>query len=56
MEPYAGANPVERLVSRVTLAFFDRYVLGQPGAAATMKRLGNVNGFAALVSGGQPPP
>ena len=56
MEPYAGTNPVERLVSRVTLAFFDRYVLGQAGAAATMKRLGNVSGFAALVSGGQPPP
>jgi predicted dienelactone hydrolase len=56
MEPYAGTNPVERLVSRVTLAFFDRYVLGQAGAAATMKRLGNVSGFAALVSDGHPPP
>jgi fermentation-respiration switch protein FrsA (DUF1100 family) len=56
MEPYAGTNPVERLVSRVTLAFFDRYVLGQAGAAAKMTRYGNVSGFAALVSGGQPPP
>src|SRR6516162_8635062 len=56
MEPYAGTNPVERLVSRVTLAFFDRYVLGQAGAAAKMARYGNVSGFATLVSGGQPPP
>jgi len=32
--PYVGSNPVERLVARVTLAFFDRYVLGQAGALA----------------------
>ena len=56
MEPYAGTNPVERLVSRVTLAFFNRYVLGQAGAAAKMAHYGNVSGFAALVSGGQSPP
>lgn len=56
MVPYSGSNPVERVVARVTLAFFDRYVLGQVGAAATMMRHGNVSGFAALVSGGQPPP
>src|SRR5215469_2127246 len=41
MEPYAGTNPVERLVSRVTLAFFNRYVLGQAGAAAKMAHYGN---------------
>ena len=29
--PYEGTNPVERLTARVTLAFFDRYVLGQAG-------------------------
>ena len=28
MTPYTGANPVERLVARVTLAFFNQYVLG----------------------------
>ena len=54
--PYQGTNPVERLTARVTLAFFDRYVLGQPDALETMTRDGNVTGTAALVSGGQPPP
>jgi dienelactone hydrolase len=54
--PYQGTNPVERLTARVTLAFFDRYVLGQPDALQTMTRDGNVTGTAALVSGGQPPP
>ena len=55
MIPYTGANPVERLVARVTLAFFNRYLLGQPGALATMTRDGNVSG-AVLVSGGESPP
>jgi len=54
--PYEGTNPVERLVARVTLAFFDRYVLGQAAALRTMTRDGNVAGAAALVSGGRPPP
>jgi dienelactone hydrolase len=56
MIPYMGTNPVERLVARVTLAFFDRYVLGQAGALAAMTREGNVSGIAALVSGEQLPP
>jgi dienelactone hydrolase len=54
--PYWGTNRVERLVARVTLAFLDRFVLGQASALATMKRDGNVRGNAALVSGRQPPP
>jgi dienelactone hydrolase len=54
--PYQGTNPAERLVARVTLAFFDRYVLGQADALQTMTRDGNVTGTAALVSGGQTPP
>ena len=54
--PYTGTNPVERLVARVTLAFFNRYVLGQAGALATMTREGNVSGAAVLVSGSEPPP
>jgi len=54
--PYWGTNPVERLVARVTLAFFDRFVLGQVAAGATMNRDGNVPGRAALVSGGRLPP
>ena len=56
LEPYVGTNPVERLTVRVSIAFFDRYVLGQAGAQATMTRDGNVRGAAALVSGGAPPP
>ncbi len=56
MTPYTGANPVERLVARVTLAFFNRYLLGQAGALATMTRDGNVSGAAVLASGGDPPP
>jgi dienelactone hydrolase len=56
LTPYQGTNPVERLTARVTLAFFDRYVLGQPDALETMTRDGNITGTAALVSGGQPPP
>ena len=54
--PYQGTNPVERVTARVTLAFFDRYVLGQADALKTMTRDGNVTGTAALVSGGQTPP
>jgi predicted dienelactone hydrolase len=54
--PYWGTNRVERLVARVTLAFFDRYVLGQASALVTMRRDGNVRGQAALVSGRRPPP
>lgn len=54
--PYVGTNQVEQLVARVTLAFFDRYVLGQADALATMTRDGNVSGTAALVSDGHSPP
>jgi predicted dienelactone hydrolase len=56
MVPYTGTNPVEQLVARVTLAFFDRYVLGHARALAAMTQEGNVSGVAALVSGGEPPP
>ena len=45
---------MERLLARVTLAFFDRYVLGQADALQTMTRDGNVTGTASLVSGGPP--
>jgi dienelactone hydrolase len=56
MVPYTGTNPVERLVARVTLAFFNRYVLGRVSAVATMRRDGDISGAAALFSGGQLPP
>jgi len=55
MLPYAGTNRVERLVARVTLAFFNRYVLGQAGALATMAQQASAGG-AGLASGGHPPP
>ena len=56
LTPYTGTNPVERLVAGVTLAFFNRYVLGQASALASMTRDGNISGAAVLVSGGEPPP
>jgi predicted dienelactone hydrolase len=56
LPPYEGSNPTERLVARVTLAFFDQYVQGRAAAQETMTRDGNVAGTAKLVSGGQPPP
>ncbi len=54
--PYWGANRTERIVAAATLAFFDRYVLGEAGALTAMTRDGNVRGAAALVSGGSLPP
>src|SRR5215472_17418344 len=57
MVPYTGDNPVERLVARITLAFFDRYVLGHAGALTTMRQAASGSGgLAALGSGGQLPP
>jgi len=53
--PYQGTNPVERLVAQVTLAFFDRYLLGQAGALERMTRDGDSSGTAVLASGGQLP-
>ena len=54
--PYWGTNRVEQIVAAVTLAFFNRYVLGETSALATMTRDGNVRAAAALVSGGRLPP
>jgi predicted dienelactone hydrolase len=56
MVPYAADDPVERLVARVTLAFFARYLLGQRSALTAMTRDGDQPGISAMVSGGQPPP
>ena len=53
--PYWGTNQVEQIVARVTLAFFNRYVLAEAGALGVMTRDGNVRGAAALVSGGHLP-
>jgi len=54
--PYWGTSDVERIVVRVTLAFFDRYVLGQRAALAAMTKDGDVPGTAALVAAGRPVP
>jgi fermentation-respiration switch protein FrsA (DUF1100 family) len=57
MVPYTGDNSVERLVARITLAFFDRYVLGHAGALTTMTQAASGSGgLAALGSGGELPP
>jgi dienelactone hydrolase len=57
MVPYTGDNPVERLVARISLAFFDRYILGHAGALTTMRQAADSSGgAAALDSGGQLPP
>ena len=56
MIPYTGDNPVERLVARVTLAFFDRYLLGDKAAMSTIRRTADSSGIAALDSGGRLPP
>ena len=50
--PYWGADKVERIVARVTLAFFNRFVLRHAAAGPQMKRDGDVSGLAALFSGG----
>jgi predicted dienelactone hydrolase len=56
MIPYAEDDSVERLVARVTLAFFARYVLGQPGALTAMSHDSDHPGISALYSGSQPAP
>jgi hypothetical protein len=54
--PYWGTNQVEQVVARVTLAFFDGYVLGQSRARSAMAADGDVPGVATLASGSQPAP
>jgi dienelactone hydrolase len=54
-EPYWGTNRFERVVARVTLAFFNRYVLGRAAAGPDMRRYGDVAGVAALFSHGRGP-
>jgi dienelactone hydrolase len=51
-EPYWGVNPDEKIVARVTLAFFDRYALGRARQASVMRRDGNAPGVAALHENG----
>jgi dienelactone hydrolase len=55
MVPYTGDNTVERLVARVTLAFFDRYLLGDKEALTAATRAADSSGIAVLDSGGRLP-
>jgi len=50
--PYWGTNTYERIVARVTLAFFNRYVLGHRPAGRAMRGSGNVRHIARLFSHG----
>lgn len=56
--PYWGTNSYEQIVAGVTLAFFDRYLLGRRRAGSIMRTQGNVPGLAALFTdgGGSLPP
>ncbi|MGO9295000.1 MAG: alpha/beta hydrolase family protein [Streptosporangiaceae bacterium] len=56
LTPYEGSNPQERLVAGVTVAFLNRYVMGQQTARAAMSQRANVPGVAHLYSKGRPPP
>ncbi len=51
-EPYWGINRYEKVTVRVTLAFFDRYVLGQDRAGPDMGKEGNKVHLAALYRAG----
>jgi dienelactone hydrolase len=51
-EPYWGINRYEKITVRVTLAFFDRYVLGEAKQAAKMSKQGNQGHLAALYKAG----
>lgn len=50
--PYWGVNRYEQVVAGVTLAFFDRFVLGQAAGARAMRQAGNVPGLSALYRNG----
>ena len=46
--PYTGEQPQLAIVERVTIAFLDRYLKGEPGALARMEAAGHVPGLASL--------
>ena len=54
-EPYWGANAYERVVVRVTLAFFNRFVLHQDAGGPAMRASGDVPGLSALYANGAGP-
>jgi fermentation-respiration switch protein FrsA (DUF1100 family) len=50
--PYTDQEPQLRVVERVTIAFFDRYLKGVRGAAPRMRRDGDVTGVSRLLAVG----
>jgi hypothetical protein len=48
--PYTDQQPQLGVVERVTIAFLDRYLKGQPGALTRMEAAGHVPGVASLRS------
>ena len=50
--PYWGSNSYEHIVVKVTLAFFNRYVLGRAAAGPAMVAAGDVGGLSALYAHG----
>ncbi len=46
--PYTDEEPQLKVVERVTIAFFDMYLKGMPGALERMRSAGNVPGIASL--------
>jgi dienelactone hydrolase len=46
--PYTSQQPQLGIVARVTIAFLDRYLKQQPGAAARLQKAGNVPRLATL--------
>jgi dienelactone hydrolase len=56
--PYWGSNRFERVVARVSVVFFDRFLLGHAAAGPMLRRAGDVPRVAALLAhgGGTLPP
>jgi hypothetical protein len=50
--PYWGSNEFERIVARVSVAFFDRFLLGQAAAGPLLQRVGDVPRVSALLAHG----
>jgi predicted dienelactone hydrolase len=50
LPPYTSEQPQLSIVERVTTAFLDRYLKGQPAAAGRMSAAGGVPGVARLVA------
>ncbi len=54
--PYEGSSYAERLVARVTTAFWTRYLTGAAAARAQLTRRSDIPGVAHLFSGRAQPP